>query len=272
MDKLPEFLSNHPMLAIAAGAVLGLIIINEWRIRTRGFASLNSDELVLRLNSGAQVLDVRADKDFKTGHILNAINLPQDNLESIDRFIKDKAREIVVVCDTGFISPRIADKLKKLDFQKVAMLKGGIAAWKQDSLPVVTQQKEKKDKQKKKGNKGKKSKSEKKRNTMTEQKTTEGQSLETERQIAHAKVTMYTKLVCPYCVRAKQLLEHKNVEFEEIRVDTNPEKLDEMLARSNGARTVPQIFIGDTYVGGSDDMYALHRADKLDALLYPSTP
>lgn len=85
----------------------------------------------------------------------------------------------------------------------------------------------------------------------------------------HTKVTLYTKLYCPYCVRAKQLLEHKGVEFEEVRVDTNPDKLGEMLERSNGARTVPQIFIGDTHVGGSDDMYALHRAQKLDELLFP---
>ena len=84
-----------------------------------------------------------------------------------------------------------------------------------------------------------------------------------------AVITIFTKLVCPYCVRAKQLLQHKGVEFEEIRVDTNPDKLSEMLERSNGARTVPQIFIGDTHVGGSDDMYALHRANKLDELLFP---
>ncbi len=85
-----------------------------------------------------------------------------------------------------------------------------------------------------------------------------------------AKIIMYTKLVCPYCVRAKQLFQHKNVEVNEVRVDTDPALLTEMLERSNGARTVPQIFIGDTYVGGSDDLYALHRAQKLDALLFPN--
>lgn len=85
-----------------------------------------------------------------------------------------------------------------------------------------------------------------------------------------APITMYTKLVCPYCVRAKQLFQHKGVEVEEVRVDTDPDKLGEMLERSNGARTVPQIFIGDTYVGGSDDLYALHREQKLDELLFPA--
>jgi len=85
----------------------------------------------------------------------------------------------------------------------------------------------------------------------------------------HAPVTVYSKIICPYCVRAKQLLKHKGIKFDEIRVDTNRDKFKEMLARSNGARTVPQIFIGDTHVGGSDDLYALHRANELDALLFP---
>ena len=129
-------MSNHPFLFIAAAAALALIIINEWRIRTRGFASLNSDELVLRLNAGARILDVRAEKDFKLGHILNAINLPQDKLDEVERLVSDKAQELVVCCDTGFNAARVADKLKKLGYQKVAMLKGGIAAWKQDNLPI----------------------------------------------------------------------------------------------------------------------------------------
>jgi len=80
-------------------------------------------------------------------------------------------------------------------------------------------------------------------------------------------VIVYSKDYCPYCVRAKQLLKHKGVEFTEYQVDVNQEKYREMLEKSNGARTVPQIFIGDIHVGGCDDLYALHRQDKLDALL-----
>jgi len=138
LDKLPEFLSNHPFLAIAFGGVFGMIIINEWRIRTRGFASLNPDELVLRLNSGAKVLDIRGEKDFSSGHILNAVNLPQNKMDDIERILKNKEQEVVVACDNGYYSPRVADQLKKLGYQKVAFLKGGIAAWRQDSLPVTS--------------------------------------------------------------------------------------------------------------------------------------
>lgn len=84
-----------------------------------------------------------------------------------------------------------------------------------------------------------------------------------------AKVLMYSTAVCPYCVRAEQLLRHKGVDpanIEKIRVDLEPERRDEMMTRT-GRRTVPQIYIGDTYVGGYDDLAALDHAQGLDKLL-----
>lgn len=80
-------------------------------------------------------------------------------------------------------------------------------------------------------------------------------------------VTMYTTAVCPYCVRAKQLLKARGVsEIEEIRVDLDPERRDEMMLKTQ-RRTVPQIFIGETHVGGCDDLYALDAAGGLLPLL-----
>ncbi|MTD32804.1 glutaredoxin 3 [Paludibacterium denitrificans] len=80
-------------------------------------------------------------------------------------------------------------------------------------------------------------------------------------------VTMYTTAVCPYCIRAKQLLASKGVEaITEIRIDLQPDERDKMMSLT-GRRTVPQIFIGDTHVGGCDDLLALNRAGKLDILL-----
>ncbi|MFN4324822.1 MAG: glutaredoxin 3 [Azonexus sp.] len=82
-----------------------------------------------------------------------------------------------------------------------------------------------------------------------------------------AHVLMYTTAVCPYCVRAKQLLKARGVtEIEEIRVDLDPARRDEMMQKTQ-RRTVPQIFIGDTHVGGCDDLYALDAAGKLKPLL-----
>jgi glutaredoxin 3 len=80
-------------------------------------------------------------------------------------------------------------------------------------------------------------------------------------------VTIYTKAWCPYCDAAKDLLRSKNAAFEEISVDGDPQGQTAMADRANGRRTVPQIFIGDTHVGGCDDLYALERAGKLDPLL-----
>lgn len=80
------------------------------------------------------------------------------------------------------------------------------------------------------------------------------------------KITIYSKDVCPYCDRAKILLKRKNVAFEEIKI-TSDEIRDEMMAKSAGRKTVPQIFIGDFHVGGCDDLYALEAEGKLDLLL-----
>jgi glutaredoxin 3 len=82
-----------------------------------------------------------------------------------------------------------------------------------------------------------------------------------------AKVTMYTTAVCPYCVRAKQILTSKGVtDITEIRVDQQPEQRMKMMEITQ-RRTVPQIFIGDKHVGGCDDLEALVRAGDLEALL-----
>ena len=80
-------------------------------------------------------------------------------------------------------------------------------------------------------------------------------------------VTMYYKPTCPYCQRAHHLLTAKGVAYEGIDISREPERRDEMIARAGGRKTVPQIFIGDTHVGGCDDLHALEAAGKLDALL-----
>lgn len=85
--------------------------------------------------------------------------------------------------------------------------------------------------------------------------------------MAGPPVTIYTKFGCGYCFRAKRLLESKGVDYMEHDITFGGEKRAEMLARAPLARTVPQIFIGDTHVGGSDDLAALDREGKLDALL-----
>ncbi len=81
------------------------------------------------------------------------------------------------------------------------------------------------------------------------------------------KVEIYATRFCPYCMRAKGLLQQKGVEYVEYDLDKDSSLRPVMMERANGGRTVPQIFIGDEHVGGCDDLFALERADKLDTLL-----
>jgi len=81
------------------------------------------------------------------------------------------------------------------------------------------------------------------------------------------KIDVYSKLYCPFCVRAKHLLSSKGVDFTVYDITMGGPKREEMIARAPQARTVPQIFIGDTHVGGSDELAALEASGKLDALL-----
>ncbi|MGQ7829148.1 glutaredoxin 3 [Altererythrobacter sp. Z27] len=85
--------------------------------------------------------------------------------------------------------------------------------------------------------------------------------------MATPKVEIYTKFACGYCVRAKHLLDRKGVDYTEYDITLGGPKRAEMLERAPNAMTVPQIFIGDFHVGGSDDLAALEREGKLDALL-----
>lgn len=82
-----------------------------------------------------------------------------------------------------------------------------------------------------------------------------------------AEVVIYTTSMCPYCYRAKALLAQKGVSFTEIDVGMDPARREEMIKRADGRRTVPQIFINDQHIGGSDDLHALDAKGKLDPLL-----
>lgn len=82
-------------------------------------------------------------------------------------------------------------------------------------------------------------------------------------------VIMYSTGFCPYCVRARMLLDRKGVRYRDVRVDLEPERRNEMIERSGGRTSVPQIFIDSVHVGGCDDMYALEQQGQLDPLLQP---
>lgn len=82
-----------------------------------------------------------------------------------------------------------------------------------------------------------------------------------------SKVEIYSKGYCPYCKRAKSLLQQKGIEYKEYAIDEQPELREEMVNRANGGYTVPQIFINDQHIGGCDDMFALESQNKLNSML-----
>jgi len=81
------------------------------------------------------------------------------------------------------------------------------------------------------------------------------------------KITMYSGDPCPYCAAAKALLKSKNLEIEEFDIWKDPEKAKEMIKRTNGAKTIPQIFVGDHYIGGNEQLQDKNRSGELDKLL-----
>lgn len=83
---------------------------------------------------------------------------------------------------------------------------------------------------------------------------------------SHAPITLYTSAVCAYCMAAKNFLKSRNLEWSEVRIDLDPAERERMVERA-GRTSVPQIFIGETHVGGYDDLVALQRAGKLDGVL-----
>ena len=82
------------------------------------------------------------------------------------------------------------------------------------------------------------------------------------------KMLIYTGYLCGYCSRAKRLLKEKNIDFDEINIHDNPEKMEEMLKLSGGKRSIPQIFYGNKHIGGSDDLYSMSVKGELDKLIY----
>ena len=81
------------------------------------------------------------------------------------------------------------------------------------------------------------------------------------------KITIYTTPYCPFCIRAKRLLKNKNIKFQEIDLSEKPDQFDVMSKKSNGARTVPQIFVDDTHIGDCDYIHELDNQGKLDKIL-----
>jgi rhodanese-related sulfurtransferase len=139
MDQITQFLMQHPVLMSALGVVAVLLIVNEMSGAITGEKRLSPLEAVRLINDrAALVLDVRTVADYKRGHILNALNVPQTKLhERIGELGKDHSRPIVVYCALGGVAAQATHQIKKAGFSEVYPLKGGLNNWLGASLPVT---------------------------------------------------------------------------------------------------------------------------------------
>ncbi|MDA0992345.1 MAG: rhodanese-like domain-containing protein [Proteobacteria bacterium] len=144
MDTYLEFASNHMILVTALMFSFFLLIFTELRRKAGGITSIEPQAAVSLINADAVVIDLRSAEAFARGHIVNAKNIPFDELEANrEKLAKMQAKSILAVCDAGVTSGRAVNSLRKSGMESVYGLKGGIAAWTQANLPLVTGKKTK---------------------------------------------------------------------------------------------------------------------------------
>lgn len=145
MDRYLEFAGNHTLLVAALMFSFFLLVFTELRRKASGMVNVEPQDAVKLINNDAVVLDLRSPEAFAKGHIVNAKNIPFDELDARnDKISAFRKKPIVAVCESGMTSTRAVDKLRKSGFESVYGLKGGINGWTQANLPLVTSRKTRK--------------------------------------------------------------------------------------------------------------------------------
>ena len=136
-SQLSEFITNHPWLILAAVALTAMLIGGELKRRLSGVRDVVPGEATRLLNhENAIMIDMRSDRDFRDGHIVNAVHAPADNSDISARLDKYRDRPLIVYCRSGQRSMPVCSKLRKQGFEKVYNLKGGVLGWQQADLPI----------------------------------------------------------------------------------------------------------------------------------------
>ena len=152
MDKILEFTSNHVLLVTALMVSFFLLVFSELRRKASGLINVEASDAVKLINNDAVVIDIRSAEAYARGHIVNARNIPADELDArLDKLKKHKNTPIIAVCDNGITSNRAVNTLRSAGFESVYGLKGGMNGWSQSGLPVVTGKKTKPKSGKKRG-------------------------------------------------------------------------------------------------------------------------
>lgn len=136
MTQLLEYLQHHPYLGGGAVFALVVAIVLELRMRKAGFAAVGAQDAIRLVNQGAQLLDVRNADLFAQGHIAGARSMPGDQILKAGDTFKKKDRSYVVYCDSGSLGAAAVRQLNLQGFTNVFNLRGGLAAWRAESLPL----------------------------------------------------------------------------------------------------------------------------------------
>jgi rhodanese-related sulfurtransferase len=144
MDRLLEFAGNHTLLVFALVTSFMLVVFTELRRKATGMLAVAPTDAVKLINNDAVVLDMRSAESFSRGHIVGARNIPMDELDGhLEKLNKFKNKPVVAVCDAGITSSKAVTSLRNAGFESVYNLKGGMNAWGQAGLPVVSGKKTK---------------------------------------------------------------------------------------------------------------------------------
>jgi len=137
MDRVLEYVSHHPWLASATAVLAALIVVYEMRARSESQVAVSPQELIRLMNQGALLLDLRSQEQYQAGHLAGARQMSGDQiLKAADTLKKHKEKPVVVYDDTGSLGAAAARQLAAQGFTRAFTLRGGLAAWRADNLPV----------------------------------------------------------------------------------------------------------------------------------------
>ena len=138
IQQLIEFASKHLLLVMALVAILFMLVAGEIRLRLSKIREVSPGEATRLLNhENAVMIDMRDDKDYREGHIVNAVNLPAGNSEIPATLNKYRQRPVIVYCQRGQKSTALCNRLSKQGFESVYILRGGVQAWQKAELPLT---------------------------------------------------------------------------------------------------------------------------------------
>ena len=138
METLIQYVTRHPLLAGAVVVALVVVAVFESRLRSTGQSAISSQDLIRLMNQGALVLDIRKPEEFAAGHVNGAKQLDSEKILSAgDNFKRFKDKPVVVICDSGSLAAAAQRQLTQQGFTKAFTLRGGLAGWRAENLPVT---------------------------------------------------------------------------------------------------------------------------------------